>query len=339
MMNSEHKPQNKPLLVGITDHYHEPYNIEQKAFGGKIKFINFNSRDEATFNEEMLQKIDVLLVFHARITEQTIKKMHNCKIVVRYGVGTDNVDLDALKKFDIPLCNTPDYGIEEIAATATAHLLNLWRRISAYDIASRADDGNWAKNIITPIKRISEATLGVIGTGRIGSNVIRNMRPYGCRILGFDEYQPKSHSEKYGYVRVESLDQLLAESDAISLNCVLTEETSGIVDGDFIKAMKKGALLVNTARGGLFENLDVLEEGLKSGQLGGVGTDVLPLEPPDGHALIKAWKNYEPWLYGRFVITPHTAYYSESALYDMRFKAAETAALFLQGDKPRNRIV
>ena len=338
-MISKHEFQKNTLVVGITDHYQEPYEIEQKAFNEKVEFINFNSRDENTFGEETLRKLDVLLVFHARITEKTIKNLHNCKIIVRYGVGTDNVELDTLKKYGIPLCNTPDYGIEEIAATATAHILNLWRRISAYDIASRTDDGKWAKNIITPIKRISESTVGVIGTGRIGATVIRNMTPYGCRILGFDEYQPKSHSKEHGYIRAASLKQLLAESDAISLNCVLTEETTGIVDGDFIKSMKKGALLVNTARGGLFKNLDVIEEGLKCGQLGGVGTDVLPNEPPGGHALISAWKNYEPWLYGRFVVTPHTAYYSESALYDMRFKAAETAALFLKGNEPRNRIV
>ena len=217
-MISKHEFQKNTLVVGITDHYQEPYDIEQKAFNEKVEFINFNSREENTFGEETLRKLDVLLVFHARITEKTIKNLHNCKIIVRYGVGTDNVELDTLKKYGIPLCNTPDYGIEEIAATATAHILNLWRRISAYDIASRTDDGKWAKNIITPIKRISEGTLGVIGTGRIGATVIRNMAPYGCRILGFDEYQPKSNSEKHVYVLVETLDQLLAESDAVSLN-------------------------------------------------------------------------------------------------------------------------
>tara|TARA_B100000674_G_C37894636_1_gene940700 strand:- start:1 stop:1017 length:1017 start_codon:yes stop_codon:yes gene_type:complete len=331
--------KNRTLTIGITDHYQEPYDIEEKAFGEKVKFINFNSRDEKTFNEEILQKIDALLVFHARITEKTIKKLINCKIIVRYGVGTDNIDLDALKKYGIPACNTPDYGIEEIAATATAHLLNLWRRISAYDIASRNDDGNWAKNIITPITRISEATLGVIGTGRIGTNVIKNMKPYGCRIIGFDQYQTEEHAKEHGYMHAETLEQLLTLSDAISLNCVLTKETTGIVDEDFIKTMRKGALLVNTARGGLFKNLDVLESGLKSGHLGGVGTDVLPKEPPDGHSLINAWKNFDPWLYGRFVVTPHTAYYSESALYDMRYKAAETASLFLKRNELRNRIV
>ena len=327
------------MIVGITDHYRAPFDIEEKAFGGNVEFIDFNSRDESDFDADKLRQLDVLLVFHARIGARTIEKLDNCKIVVRYGVGVDNMDLEALQEKGIPLCNTPDYGIEEIAATATAHILNLWRRISAYDLASRSDDGSWAKNIITPILRISEATLGVVGTGRIGAAVVRNMVPYGCRILGFDEYQPASHADDVGYVRVETLDQLLAVSDVVSLNCVLTEETAGMVDETFVAAMKPGALLVNTARGGLFENLDVLEAGLRSGHLGGLGTDVLPGEPPEDHSLIRAWRNFEPWLGGRLVITPHTAYYSESALYDMRFKAAETAALFLQGNEARNRIV
>ena len=327
------------MIVGITDHFRPPFDIEEKALGEGVEFIDFNSRNEDDFDEDALRKVDVLLVYHARVSERTIKRLDNCKIVVRYGVGVDNMSLMALKKKGIPLCNTPDYGVEEIAATAAAHILNLWRRISAYDQASRNHIDNWAQNTIRPIVRISEGTLGVVGTGRIGAALIRYMVPYGCRILGFDKYQPATHAKRIGYIRVDTLDELLAESDVVSLHCVLTEETTGMVDENFITAMKTGALLVNTARGGLFQNLDVLEKGLRSGRLGGLGTDVLPEEPPGGHPLIRAWRDFEPWLEGRLVITPHTAYYSESALYDMRFKAAETAALFLDQNELRNRVV
>ena len=112
-----------------------------------------------------------------------------------------------------------------------------------------------------------------------------------------------------------------------------------MVDDNFIAAMKPGALLVNTARGGLFRDLDVLERGLRSGHLGASARMSLPEEPPGDHPLIRAWRDFEPWLGGRLVVTPHTAYYSESALYDMRFKAAETAALFLERNELRNRVV
>jgi D-3-phosphoglycerate dehydrogenase len=327
------------MIVGITDHYRPPFDIEDKALGGGVDFVDFNSRNEENFNEEALRKLDVLLVFHARISERTIEKLDNCKIVVRYGVGVDNMPLEALKKSGIPLCNTPDYGIEEIAATAAAHILNLWRRVSAYDLACRSYESGWAQNIIRPISRISKGTLGVVGTGRIGAELIRIMSPFGCQILGFDEYQPETRAKEIGYTPMQTLEELLAQSDFVSLHCVLNEETMGIVDENFIAAMKPGALLVNTARGGLFQNLDVLEKGLKSGRLGGLGTDVLPEEPPGDHPLIRAWRDFEPWLGGRLVVTPHTAYYSESALYDMRFKAAETAALFLHQNKLRNRII
>ena len=318
---------------------HEPFDIENKALGGGAEFIEFDSRNEDSFDDASLRKLDALLVYHARITAKTAAKLDNCKIVVRYGIGVDNIDLEAFKNKKIPLCNTPDYGIKEIAATSTAHILNLWRRISAYDQACRNPQSVWAQDLIKPIVRISEGTLGVVGTGRIGSALVQFMKPYGCRILGFDKYQPAGHEKRIGYERAASLEELLAASDVISLNCVLTEETAGMVDEDFIAAMKPGALLVNTARGGLFKNLDVIEQGLRSGQMGGLGTDVLPEEPPAEHDLIRAWRNFDPWLRGRLVITPHTAHYSESALYDMRFMAAETAALFFERNELRNRIV
>jgi D-3-phosphoglycerate dehydrogenase len=327
------------MIVGITDYYRAPFDIEAKALGGDVKFIDFNSRNEDDFDEDALRQLDALLVYHARITDKTLAKLEKCKIIVRYGVGVDNMDLEALKKRKIPLCNTPDYGIEEIAATAASHMLNLWRRISAYDRACRTYEEGWAQNLLKPILRLSEATIGVVGVGRMGAAFIRFMKPYGCRILGFDPHQLPGHEDTVGYERIDTLDDLLSASDAISLHCVLTPETAGMVDQSFIDAMKPGALLVNTARGGLFKDLNVVEQGLKSGQLGGLGTDVLPSEPPVDHSLISAWREDAPWLQGRLIITPHTAHYSETALYDMRYLAAETAALFIDQNEFRNRIV
>jgi lactate dehydrogenase-like 2-hydroxyacid dehydrogenase len=327
------------MIIGITDYYRAPFDIEAKALGGDVEFIDFNSRDENDFDGESLKKLDALLVYHARITDKTLAQLDNCKIIVRYGVGVDNMDLDALKKKGIPLCNTPDYGVEEIAATAVSHMLNLWRRISAYDRACRTFEDGWAQNLHKPILRLSGSTIGVIGVGRMGAAFIKFMKPYGCRFVGFDPHQPAGNEDKVGYERVDSLEELLAASDGISLHCVLTPETAGMIDEKFIAAMKPGALLVNTARGGLFKDLDVVEEGLKSGQLGGLGTDVLPSEPPMDHPLISAWREDAPWLQGHLIITPHTALYSEKSLYDMRYMAAETVSMFLNQNEFRNRIV
>ena len=327
------------MLIGVTDFYRSPFDIEQKALGGGVEFIDFNSRDEDDFDGDTLRQLDAMLVYHARITDKTLAKLEKCKIIVRYGVGVDNMDLEALKDRRIPLCNTPDYGIEEISATAVSHLLNLWRKISSYDRACRNYREGWAQNLQKPIHRLSESTLGVIGVGRIGAAFIGLMRPFGCKILGFDPHQPAGHEDTVGYERVDTLAELLDVSDAISIHSVLTPETAGMVDENFISAMKTGAILVNTARGGLFKNLDIIEEGLKNGQLGGLGTDVLPSEPPLDHPLIKAWREDAPWLRNRLVITPHTAQYSETALYDMRYLAAETVALFLNQKELRNRVI
>lgn len=215
-----------------------------------------------------------------------------------------------------------------------AHILNLWRRISAYDQASRDPDTQWTESLLKPIGRISEGTLGIVGTGRMRSRVIQYVKSFGCRILGFDKYP----SDETGCEQTSRLEELLGQCDVVSLHCTLNDETPRMVDDGFIAAMKPGALLVNTARGGLFKSLDVLEAALKSVQLGGLGTDVMIQEPPQDHSLIRAWKNFEPWLKGRMVTTPHDAYYSDQSIDDMHLKPAETIAAYLNDNDLRNRI-
>lgn len=326
------------MIIGVTDHFRAPFHIEAKALGMDVEFIDFHSRNEADFDPAQLKRLDALLVWHARITARTISHLENCKIIVRYGVGYENVDLDAVKARGLPLCNTPDYGTEEVANTTVALLLNLWRKISAYDFASREITEGWAENILPPISRISESTLGLVGVGRIGEAVARRMAPFGCRVLGYDPQLPARHEMPAGLQKVGSLTELLARSDAVSLHCRLTAETAGMVDDNFIAAMKPGAMLVNTARGGLLESFDVIEKALKSGRLSGAGFDALPQEPPGDHPLLRAWRERAPWVRGRLIITPHTAWYSESAYRDMRHKAAETAGLYLKDGTLRNRI-
>lgn len=326
------------MIIGVTDHFRAPFHIEAKALGVEAEFIEFHSRNEADFDVEQLKRLDALLVWHARITERTIAHLENCKIIVRYGVGYENIDLEALRARGLPLCNTPDYGTEEVANTTVALLLNLWRKISAYDFASREITEGWAENTLSPISRISEGTLGLVGLGRIGEAVARRMAPFGCRILGYDPQLPTGQDESACYERIGSLTELLARSDAVSLHCRLAAQTAGMVNDDFIAAMKPGAMLVNTARGGLLQSLDVVEKALQSGQLSGAGFDALPQEPPGDHPLLRAWRERAAWVRGRLIITPHTAWYSESAYQDMRHKAAETVGLYLRRGTLRHHI-
>ena len=113
------------MIIGITDYYRAPFDIEAEALGGDVEFIDFNSRNEDDFDEDALRQLDALLVYHARITDKTLAKLEKCKIIVRYGVGVVNLDLEALKQRGIPLCNTPNYGVQEIATTAVANAITI----------------------------------------------------------------------------------------------------------------------------------------------------------------------------------------------------------------------
>jgi D-3-phosphoglycerate dehydrogenase len=297
-----------------------------------------NSTEEADFPISELKRLDALLVWHARLTARTADALERCKIVVRYGVGVDVIDVEAFRKRQIAVCNTPDYGTEEVANTAASLLLNLWRKTSAYDFHAKQPRAGWQEHTLPPISRISQTTLGVIGVGRIGSTFVKRLQPFGCRILGYDPYKDAEYANSIGYERVGSIDTILLNSDAISLHCPLDDETRGIVDENFLARMKPQSILVNTARGGLFKDLDVLANALRSGHLSGAGLDVLPNEPPLDHPLISDWRNMEPALMGRLLITPHTAYYSDRSWAEMRHKAAETVRLYLKDGSLRNSV-
>jgi D-3-phosphoglycerate dehydrogenase len=254
-------------------------------------------------------------------------------------VGYDVLDLEALKARNIPACNTPDYGTEEVADTASAMIMALQRKIVSYDRASRFYVQGWQEHTQKPLERTSERTLGVIGVGRIGTAVINRMKPFGYKIIGYDPYQVSGHEKAVGYNRVNMLEELLAEADVITLHCPLTDETDAMVDEQFLGLMKQGASLVNTARGKIVKDLGCIEDALKTGRLASAALDVLPDEPPRDHSLIRAWRNDEEWLLGRLIINPHAAFYSERAFYEMRYKAAETARMYLLTGRLRNHVI
>jgi phosphoglycerate dehydrogenase-like enzyme len=327
------------MLVAVTDYVQPPFDIEKKALGTEAKFIFLDSTQESALLANDLKKFDALLVWHARITEKVAAALEGCRIVVRYGVGTDNLDIAALKQRQIAVCNTPDYGTEEVANTAASLLLNLWRKTSGYDFSARQKRPGWQKHVLRPIPRISESTLGVIGVGRIGSSLVQRLKAFGCRILGYDPYKDAQYAKAVGYEPVENIETLLAASDAITLHCPLNQETEGLVDTAFVNRMKPESILVNTARGRLVKNLDVIATALLNGHLSGAGLDVLPEEPPPSeHPLIVEWRNLNPSLAGRLIINPHTAYYSDASWMEMRHKAAETVRLYLKEGTLRNAV-
>ncbi|WP_136656243.1 C-terminal binding protein [Nitratireductor sp. XY-223] len=324
--------------VGVTDYVEEPHAIEREALGNDWEIVWLNAHEETDFDADRLADLDALLVWHAPITERVAKMLKKCRIVVRYGVGFDEIDVAALEAQGIAFCNTPDYGTEEVADTTVAMILMHLRRIAEYDYQCRNYTEGWQEHTLAPLERSRDRTLGVVGVGRIGSAVMRRMRPFGVCLVGYDPNVPSGHEKALDYQRATSLHSLLSQADIVTVHCPADASTTGMIDESFIAAMKPGSILVNTARGALINSLDVIEDGLRSGRLLAAALDVLPSEPPTDHPLIDAWRRAEPWLRGRFTITPHTAYYSERAWREMRYKAAETARLFFDAGIERNRI-
>ena len=326
------------MIIGITDYIQPPFDLEQEGLGGEASFVALNAEHEDEFDFEQLSSVEALLVWHAPITAKVAEHLNACRIVVRYGVGYDAIDIPALTRKGIPFCNTPDYGTEEVADTAAAMILSLRRRVMEYDFQARHYQQGWQEHTLSPLPRTNTLTLGIIGVGRIGTAVINRLKPFGFRIIGYDPYQPSGHEKAIGYERAAQLEDLLEAADVVSLHCPENTETAGMVNSRFVAGMKDGAHLIVTARGGLIDSLDTIEEALKIGKLAAVGLDVLPDEPPADHPLIRAWKATEPWMAGRLIINPHTSYYSEQAWREMRYKAAETARIFLDTGTLRNHI-
>lgn len=324
--------------VGVTDYVKPPFDVESSALPSGWRVRGLELASGCPDDSERMKDLAAILVWHADVSRAFVEQLRTCEIIVRYGVGYDNVDLAAVSEAGIAFSNTPDYGTEEVADTTAAMILNHVRRVTEYDEKARHFTKGWQENTLSPLVRTSRRTLGIIGMGRIGTSVVRRMRPFGFRVLGYDPYVPSGHEKALGYDRAQSLYELLSESDVVSLHCPANEETRGIVNEEFVQAMRPGAILVNTARGSLIDSLDPVYKGLQEGHLSAVGLDVLPNEPPEKHPLIEAWKSGDSWLLGRLTVTPHTAYYSESAWYEMRYKAAETVRLFFERGVVRNRV-
>jgi len=282
---------------------------------------------------------EVLLVWHQKIDSNYLDQFPKLKGIVRYGVGFDAIDLDAVNSRGVVFCNTPDYGTDEVSDTAIGMIMSITRGIVRYDYFCRNYKRNsWQENTITDLRRSSQLTIGVIGAGRIGGSIIRKAKSIGFVVVFFDPYKDRGYEKMLGVDRVDTLNGLLKISDVVSVNTPLTNETRGLVGKSFISKMKHGASFINTARGEIMVDVDDFIEPIKSGKISGLALDVLPKEPPENKGLISAWKNREEWLDGKVIINPHTSYYTQESYEEMRRKAASNAKIILDGETPYNIV-
>lgn len=258
---------------------------------------------------------DALLVQWAPVTASVIERLPRCKLICRYGIGVDMIDVDAATSRGIAVANVRSYCVEEVATHTIALLLSQARGLALYDKAVRA--GGWRADGPPELHRLSTRTLGLIGIGQIGRRVADTLRQMGTRTIAFDPGQ--AHVEG---VELVSLEQLLAESDMVTLHCPLTADTRHLINAERLRLMKPTAILVNTARGELVDEA-ALVEALANGRLGGAALDVFGVEPLPGESALRDLPNV--------VLSPHAGWFSLSALGDLHEEAAQNIVDFFQG--------
>jgi C-terminal binding protein len=322
--------------VLITDYLTGPPTIEQEQLAGIAAVDCLLAKS----HQELIGKVndaDGLIVFHeVTIPSQVIDVLERCRVVVRGGVGFDGVDLAAAGRRGICVCNVPDYAVDEVADHAIGLMLACNRGLMRADRRLRQSLSPWNYHAVEPIFRLSEATMGIIGLGRIGTATALRARALKMRVLACDPYIRPGIGKAVG-VQMADLDAVLADSDVVSLHVPLTDETHGMIDADALDKMKPHAILVNTARGAVVD-VDALTEALRSKRIAAAGIDVLPTEPPEPSSrLIQLWRESTDRPVN-LVITPHSAFYSESSLIEVRVKAAQEVARVLQGKPPRSCV-
>jgi D-3-phosphoglycerate dehydrogenase len=269
------------------------------------------------------RQADAVLVTYAKITGDIIRQLERCQVIGRFGIGIDNIDIEAATEAGIVVTYVPDYCIDEVSDHAMALLLSLARKVTYADRLVQA--GRWEMPAVAPLHRLRGRTLGLVGFGKIPQLVAPKAQAFGLNVITFDPYISDDITSALGVERVD-FNQILEDSDYISIHAPLTPETRHLFNAQAFKRMKPDALLINTARGPLVD-VEALAIALEEGQLGGAALDVLPVEPPGPDSPLLGRDNV--------ILTPHTAFYSEDSLLDLQTKAAQDVAHVLSGRMPK----
>lgn len=314
------------VKIIVTDCDHANLNDEAAVFkkaGIPWKLCQCHTEDDLI---RECQGVVAVCNQYAKFTERVFAGLPKLKLVSRYGVGVDNIDLEAATRHGVQICNVPDYGAQyEVADHALTLMLALTRKILPANAQVHA--GGWDYSKFIPIVRTSCMKVGVIGLGHVGSSYAKKVHALGCKVLGYDVRTDQVTSNpELSFVELKSFDEVLAEADVISLHCGLNEGNAAFMNASAFAKMKKGAYFVNVSRGGLVNEPD-LAEALKSGHLGGAGLDVTVKEPLPADSVLKTAPN--------LILTPHMAWYSLQAASAVKTKCAEEAVRCVLGQPPR----
>ena len=314
---------NKKFKIIITDCDHPSVEIEKKI----LSEINPELTLETCKTEEdviaVASNADGIINQYAPFTRKVIKSLNRCKIIARYGVGVDNIDVEAATENNIIVANVPDYCLDEVSTHAIALMLDCARGITSLDRKVR--DKKWDFTLAKPLFRTKGKILGLFGLGRIARMVAQKASGFGLRIIAYDPYVSKVDIG----VKLVELSQLLTDSDFLSIHVPLTDETRHSFSENELRTMKKTSYLVNTSRGPIVDE-KALYVALKEKWIAGAALDVMEKEPPD-------WE--DPLLkLDNIIITPHISFYSEESYVELKTKVAESVRAVLKGELPRAMV-
>ncbi len=311
------------IRVMVTDDRYGSYTEENSVLaelGIEVEIHNLSGAEEA---KQVLKDADAVLVNLFPLTKEIIGCMDKCKVISRYGVGYDNVDVDAAAEKGIWTARVPDYSLEDVSDHALALLLGSVRKTAYRDRMIR--QGKWNLHKDWPCFRIAGKTLGLIGFGAIAKTLFRKVGGFGLeKVLAHDPYVDPKEIAEMGAEAV-SLEKLIKTSDYISIHAPLTENTKGMIGADQFSAMKDNCILINTSRGPLVNEED-LYSALKNGQISGAGIDVYHTEPLESKSPLRELDN--------IILSDHAGWYSEESIVELKTKAARNILAVLKGEKP-----
>jgi len=311
------------LKVVITDYVWESLDVERRTLDGLARIVALKTRKPDEFLGEAADCDALLNTYAGPITADTMQRMPRCRIIARYGIGVDTIDLDAATRAGIIVTNNPTYCIEEVAEHTMALILACGRKVALYDRLVRA--GRWEVPPGKPMFRLAGRTLGLVGFGNIARQVAVRAAALGMRILFADPFVKEAPP---GAAKVE-LDELLSQSDFVSLHPPLVPQTRKMMNDAAFAKMKPTAFLVNCSRGPVVDT-EALVRALDAGRIAGCALDTIDPEPlPDPHPL-RGRENA--------IVTPHVAWYSEQALVGLQAGAPGEVRRVLSGEWPVNVV-
>jgi D-3-phosphoglycerate dehydrogenase len=315
------------MKVVITDYNLADLEIEEgfcKAAGYELKALRTATEAERC---DLVRDADAVITQFAPVNAAVIGAMQKNRVIVRYGIGVDNVDLKAAAAKGIPVCNVPDYCIDEVADHALAMILDLTRKITAN--ALKVKGGSWGLAVpLTSMFALKSMTVGVVGFGRIGREVAQRLTAFKCKVLVYDPPVAAATIRAAG-CEPAALDAIIRQSDLITLHCPSTEQTKQMINAQSIATMKDGVMLVNSSRGTLVKT-DDLVAALKSGKISAAALDVTDPEPPDLQGELVKLDNV--------IINSHIASCSSQAVRKLRESVVNTVGIALRGEALPNIV-